>query len=73
MIDIAEQLTAGYKRVGLFALSESLVLDLAQLGVACAVLSLQIEVLAYRVVEYAHSPRFDLPRRGQSLGGAAWM
>ena len=48
---------AGGERVGLIARPEGLVLDLAQLGVARAVLPLQIEVFAYRVVEYAHDPR----------------
>src|SRR5262249_42780449 len=70
---LTEQLATGRERVRLIARPEGLVFDLTQLGVSRAVLPLQIEVFAYRVVEYAHDARFDLPRRGQSLGGAAWM
>jgi hypothetical protein len=64
---------AGCERIRSIGRSERLVLDLSQLGVAGAVLALQVEVFANRVVEYAHDARVCPLSNGQSLCPAAHM
>ena len=61
----AEEL-AGRKGIGAIGRTERLILDLSYIGVPGAVLALQIEVFANRVVEYAHGARSDPPSKGQA-------
>src|SRR3954447_11495749 len=56
--NLVEQLICG-KRIGAIGGPERLILDLSQVGVMRAVLALQIEVFANRVVEYSHDARSD--------------